>query len=155
MWNESWKNHNLGSRLPEKNINNLGYVDNTTLMEESEEELKSFLVRLKEESEKADVKLNSEKTKIMASSHITSWQRDGKTMETVSYFIFFGFKITADSNCGHKIKRHLLLARKTDRSRLHIKKQRHHFVFKVLYSRSHVFGFVFFLYSLKNKKFGP
>ena len=155
MWNESWKNHNLGSRLPEKNINNLGYVDNTTLMEESEEELKSFSVRLKEESEKADVKLNSEKTKIMASSHITSWQRDGKTMETVSYFIFFGFKITADSNCGHKIKRHLLLARKTDSSRLHIKKQRHHFVFKVLYSRSHVFVFVFFLYSLKNKKFGP
>ena len=155
MWNKSWKNHNLGLRLPEKSINNLGYVDNTTLMEESEEELKSFLVRLKEESEKADVKLNSEKTKIMSSSHITSWQRDGKTREKVSYFIFLGFKITADSNCGNKIKRHLLLARKTDRSRQHIKKQRHHFAFKVLYSQSHVFVFVFFLYSWKNTKFGP
>ena len=96
-----------------RNINNLRYADDTTLMAESKEELKSFLMKVKEESEKAGVKLNIHKTKIMASGPITSWQIDEETMETVTNFIFLGSKITADGDCGHKIKRHLLLGRKT------------------------------------------
>ena len=95
-----------------RNINNLRYADDTTLMAESEEELKSLLMKLKEESEKVGLKLNIQKTKIMASSHITSWQIDGETVETVSDFIFWGSKITADGDCSHEIKRRLLLGRK-------------------------------------------
>ena len=91
---------------------NLGYADDTTLMAESEEELKSLLMKVKEESEKAGLKLNIQKTKIMASSPITSWQIDGETMETVTDFIFLGSKITAGGNCSHEIKRSLLLERK-------------------------------------------
>ena len=91
------------------NINNLRYADDTTLMAESEEELKSLLMKVKEESEKAGLKLNIQKTKIMASSPITSWEIDG---ETVADFIFLGFKITADGDCSHEIKRRLLLGRK-------------------------------------------
>ena len=94
-----------------RNINNLRYVDDTTLMAESEEELKSLL-KVKEESEKVGLKLNIEKTKIMASGPITSWQIDGESVETVSDFIFEGSKITADGDCSHEIKRHLLLGRK-------------------------------------------
>ena len=97
-----------------RNINNLRDADDTTLMAESEEELKSLLMKVKEESEKAGLKLNIQKTKIMTSGPITSWQKDGETMETVTdYFsIFLGSKITADSDCSHEIKRHLLLGRK-------------------------------------------
>ena len=93
-------------------INNLRYADDTTLMAESEEELKSLLMKVKEESEKVGLKLNIQKTNIMVSGPITSWQIDGEIIETVTYFIFLGSKITADGDCSHKIKRHLLLGRK-------------------------------------------
>ena len=98
-------------KIARRNINNLRYADDTTLMAESEE-LKSLLMKVKEESEKTGLKLNIQKTKIMASSTITSWQIDGETMETVTDFIFLGSKITADGDCKHEIKRHLLLGRK-------------------------------------------
>ena len=94
-----------------RNINNLRYADDTNLMEESEEELKSLLMKVKDESEKVGLKLNIQKTKIMASGPITSWKIDGEMVETVSDFIFWGSKITADSDCSHKIKRCLLLGR--------------------------------------------
>ena len=101
-----------GISIARRNINDLRYVGDTTLMAESEEELKSLLMKVKEESEKADIKLNIQKMKIMASSPITSWKIDGETMETVSDFIFWGSKITADGDCSHEIKRRLLLRRK-------------------------------------------
>ena len=100
-----------GIKIAGRNISNLRYADDTTFMAESEE-LKSLLMKMKEESEKAGLKLNIQKTKIMASSPITSWEIDGKTMETVSDFIFLGSKITADGDCSHEIKRRLLLGRK-------------------------------------------
>ena len=100
-----------GIKIDRRNINNLRYADDTTLMAESKEELKSLLTKVKEESEKAD-KLNIQKMKIMASGPIISWQIDGETMETVTGFIFLGSKITADGECSHEIKRHLLLGRK-------------------------------------------
>ena len=102
-----------GIKIAERNINNLRYADDTTLMAESEEELKSLLMKMREESEKADLKLNIQKTKIMASGPITSWQIDGETMETVTDFIFLGSKVTADGDCTHEIKRCLLLGNKT------------------------------------------
>ena len=95
-----------------RNISNLRYADDTTIMAESEDELKSLLMKVKEESEKVDLKLNIQKTKIMASGPITSWQTDGETVETVADFIFLGSKITADGDCSHEIKKHLLLGRK-------------------------------------------
>ena len=98
-----------GNKNAWRNINNLRYADDTTLMAESKEELKSLFMKLKEESEKAALKLNIQKMKIMASGPITSWQTDGETMETVTDFIFLGSKITADGDCSHEIKRHLLL----------------------------------------------
>jgi len=101
-----------GIKSARKNINNLRYADDTTLMAESEEELKSLLMKVKEESEKVGLKLNIQKTKIMASGPITSWQIGGETMETVRDFILGGSKITADGDCSHEIKRHLLLGRK-------------------------------------------
>ena len=101
-----------GIKLARRNINNLRYADDTTLIAESEEELKPLLKKVKEESEKAGLKLNIQKTKIMASSPITSWQIDGETMETVRDFIFLDSKITADGGCSHEIKRCLLLGRK-------------------------------------------
>ena len=101
-----------GIKIPRRNINNLGYADDTTLMAESEEELKSLLMKVKEGSEKFGLKVNVQKTKIMASSPITSWQIDGETVEIVSDFIFGGSKITADGVCSHEIKRRLLLGRK-------------------------------------------
>ena len=101
-----------GIKIAGKKINNLGYADDTTLMAESKEELKSLLMKVKEESEKVGLKLNIQKTKIVASGPITSWQIDGKTMETASDFIFLGSKITAGGDCGHEIKRRLLLGRK-------------------------------------------
>ena len=93
-----------GIKIPGRNINNLRYADDTTLLAESEEELKSLLMKVKEESGKAGLKLNIQKTKIMASGPITSWQIDGETVETVSDFIFVGCKITADGDCSHEIK---------------------------------------------------
>ena len=101
-----------GIKIAGRNINNLRYADDTTLMAESEEELKSLLMKVKEESEKVGLKLNIQKTKIMASGPITLWQIDGETVETVSDFIFGGSKITADGDCSHEIKRHLVLGRK-------------------------------------------
>ena len=101
-----------GIKIARRNISNLRYADDTTLTAESEEELKSFLMKVKEESEKAGLKLNIQKTKIMASGPITSWQTDGQTVETVSDFIFLGSKISADGDCSHEIKRPLLLGRK-------------------------------------------
>src|SRR5574342_625907 len=99
-------------KIAGRNINNLRYADDTTLIAESEEELKSFLMKVKEDSEKVSLKLSIQKTKIMASSPITSWQIDGETMETVRDFIFLGSKITADGDCSHEIKSCLLLGRK-------------------------------------------
>ena len=101
-----------GIKIAGRNVNNLRYADDTTLMAESEEELKSLLMKVKEESEKVDLKLNIPKTKIMASGPISSWQIDGERVETVTDFIFLGYKITADGDCSHEIKRCLLLGRK-------------------------------------------
>ena len=101
-----------GIKIGRRNINNLRYADDTTLMTESKEELKSLLMKVKEESEKVVLKLNIQKTKIIASGPMTSWQIDGETGETVSDFIFWGSKITADGDCSHEIKRCLLLGRK-------------------------------------------
>ena len=102
-----------GTKMARRNINNLRHTDDTTLMAESKEELKSLLMKMKEEGEKAVLKLNIQKMKIMASGPITSWQIDGETIKTVTDFIFLGCKLTADGDCSHEIKRHLLLARKT------------------------------------------
>ena len=101
-----------GIKILRRNINNLRYADDTTFMAESKEELKSLLMKVKEESEKIGLKLNIQKTKIMASCSITSWQIDGETMETVTDFIFLGSKITTDGDCSHEVKRSLLLVRK-------------------------------------------
>ena len=100
-----WKKHKLESRLPGEYADDIRYADDITLMAESEEELKSLLMKVKEESEKVGLKLNIQKTKIMASSPITSWQIDGETVKTVADFIFLGSKITADGDCSHEIKR--------------------------------------------------
>ena len=107
-----WKKYKLESRLLGKISVTSDYADDTTLMAESEQELKSLLVKVKEKSEKVGFKLNIQKTKIMASGPITSWETDRETAETVSDFIFLGFKITADGDCSHEIKRRLLLGRK-------------------------------------------
>ena len=112
MWNPGLDEAQAGIQIAGRNINNLRYTDDTTLMAESEEELKSLLMKVKEESEKVGLKLNIQKSKIMASDPITSWQIDGETMETLPDFIFLGSKITAGGDCSHEIKRHLLLGRK-------------------------------------------
>ena len=112
MRNAGLEEAQAGIKIPGRNINNLRYADDTTLMAESEEELKSLLMKVKEESEKVGLKLNIQRTKIMASCPITSWQIDGETVETVADFIFWVSKITADGECNHEIKRHLLLGRK-------------------------------------------
>ena len=127
-----------GIQIARRNINNLRYADATNLMAESEEELKSVLMKVKEESEKVGLKLNIQKTNNMASGPIISWQIDGETTETVTDFIFWGSKITADGDCSHEIKRHLLLGKclliswkkSYDQSRYHIEKQRHYFANK-------------------------
>ena len=111
MRNAGLEETQAGIKIARRNINNLRYADDTTLMAESEEELKSFWMRAKEESEKVGLKLNIQKKKIMASGPITSWEIDGQTVETTSDFIFWGSKITADGNCSHEIKRCLLLGR--------------------------------------------
>ena len=112
MRNAGLEEAQAGIRIARRNINNLRYADDTTLMAESEEELKSLLMKGKEESEKVGLKLNIQKTKIMTSGPITSWEIDGETVETVSDFIFLGSKVTADGDCSHEIKRCLLLGRK-------------------------------------------
>ena len=112
MRNPGLQEAQAGIKIAGRIINNLRYADNTTLMAESEEELKSLLMKVKEESEKIGLKLNIQKTKIMASGPITSWQIDGETVETVSDFILGGSKITADGDCSREIKRRLLLGRK-------------------------------------------
>ena len=103
MWNVGLDEVQAGIKITRRNISNLRYADDTTLMDESEEELKSLLMKVKEESEKVGLKLNIQKTKIMASGPTTSWQIDGETMETVTDFLFLGFKITADGDCSHEI----------------------------------------------------
>ena len=112
MRNSGLKEAHTGIKIAGRNINILRYADDTTLMAESEEELKSLLMKVKEESEKVGLKLNIQKTKIMASGSITSWQIEGETVETMADFIFLGSKITADGNCSHEFKRCLLLGRK-------------------------------------------
>ena len=112
MQNAGLEEAQAGIRIAGRNINNLRYADDTTLMAESEEDLKSLLMQVKEESEKVGLKLNIQKTNIMASGPITSWQIDGETVETVSDSILGGSKITADGDCSHEIKRRLLLGRK-------------------------------------------
>ena len=112
MRNAGLEEAQAGIKIARRNINNLRYADGTTLMAESEEELKSLLMKVKEESEKAGLKLNIQKMKIMASGPIPSWQIDGKTMETVKDFISLGSKITADGDCSHEIKRCLFLGGK-------------------------------------------
>ena len=111
-------------KIAGRNINNLRYADDTTLLAENKEELKSFLMKVKEESEKVDLKVNIQNTKIMASGPITSWEIDGETVETVSDFIFLGPEITADGDCTHEIKRHLLLGRKVMTNLTNILKSR-------------------------------
>ena len=119
-----------GIKVARRNINNLRHADDTTLMAESEEELKSLLMKVKEESEKVGLKLNIEKMKIMASSPITSWQIDGETMETVTDFILGGSKITVDGDCSHEIQIFAPWKKSYDEPRQHIKKQRHYFANK-------------------------
>ena len=129
MKNARLEEAHSGIKIAGKNINNLRYADDTTLMAESEEELKSLLMKVKEESEKVGLKLNIQKTKITASSPITSWEINGETVETVSDFIFLGSKITANGDCHHEIKRRLLLGRKVMTNLDSIfKKHRHYFV---------------------------
>ena len=112
MRKAGWEEAQAEIKIAGRNINNLRYADDTTLMAESEEELKSLLMKVKKESENVGLKLNIQKTKIIASGPITSWDIDGETVETVSHFIFLGSKITADGDCSHEIKRCLLLGRK-------------------------------------------
>ena len=109
MWNARLDEAQGEIKIARRNISNLRYADDTTLVAENEEELKSFLMKMKEESEKDGLKLNIQKSKTMAFNPITSWQIDGKKMETVRDFIFLGFKINADGDCTHEIKKHLLL----------------------------------------------
>ena len=128
-----------GIKIARRNINNLRYADETTLMAESEEELKSLLMKVKEESEKVGLKLNIQKMKIMVSGPITSWQIDGETMETMRDFIFLGSKITADGDCNHEIETLAPWKKSYDQPRLHIKKQRHYFANKGPSSQSYGF----------------
>ena len=140
MRNTGLEEAQAGIKIARRNINNLRYADDTTLMAESEEELKSLLMKVKEESEKVGLKLNIQKTKIMASGPITSWEIDGETVETMSDFIFGGSKITADGDCSHEIKRHSLFGRTVMTNlREYIKKQRHYFANKGLSSQGYGF----------------
>ena len=130
MRNSGLEEAQAGIKIAGRNTNNLRYADDTTLMAESEEKLKILLMKVKEESEKVDLKLNIQKTKIMVSGPITSWEIDGETAETVSDFIFGGSKITADGDCSHQFKRHLLLGRKVVTNLDIILKSRHYFANK-------------------------
>ena len=140
MQNSGLDEAQAGNKIARRSINKLRYADVSSLMAKSEEELKSLLMKVKEESEKAGLKLNIQKTKIMASSPITSWQIDGETMETVRNFIFLVPKITPDGDCRHEIERHLLLGRKSMTNlESKLKKQGLHFVNKGPFSQSYVF----------------
>ena len=140
MRNAGLEETQVGIKIARRNINNLRYADDTTLMAESEEELKSLLMKVKEESEKVGLKLNIQKTKIMASGPITSWQIDGETVETVTDFIFLGSKITADGDCSHEIKTLAPWKESYDQTRQHIEKQRHYFGNKG--PSSQIYGFL-------------
>ena len=141
MGNAELDEAQAGIKIAGRNINNLRYADDTTLMAESKEELKSLLMKVKEKSEKVGLKLNIQKTKVMASGPITSWQIDGETVESVADFILGGSKITADGDCSHEIKRCLLLGRKTLTNLDSIfKKQRHYFANKGPSSQSSGFS---------------
>ena len=140
MRNAGLEEAQAGIKIAGRNINNLRYADDNILMEESEEELKSLLMKGKEESEKVDLKLNSQKTKIMASGPITSRQIQGRKVETVTDFIFSGSKITAGGDCSHEVKRRLLLGRKAMANS--IKKQSHYFATKVCLVKAMVFPVV-------------
>ena len=140
MRNAGMEEAPAGMKIARRNINNLKYADDTTLMAESKEELKSLLIKVKQESEKVGLKLNIQKTKIMASGPITSWQIDGETVETVADFIFLGSKINADGDCSHEIKKHLLLGRKAMTNLDSILKSRDYFADKGLSSQSYSFS---------------
>ena len=141
MRNAGLEEAQAGIKISRRNINHLRYVDDTTLMAESEEELKSLLMKVKEEREKVGLKLNIQKTKIIASSPISSWQIHGETMETVRDFIFLGSKIIADGDCSHEIKKTLTPWKKNyDQPRQHIKEQRHYFANKGPSSQGHGFS---------------
>ena len=140
----AWMKHKL-KQIAGRNIYNLRYADDTTIMAEREEELKSLLMKVKEESEKVDLKLNIQKTKIMVSGPINPWQIDGETIGTVTDFIFLGSKISADGDCSHEIKKRLLLWKKSyDKPIQCIKKQRHHFTDKVCILKAMVFPIVMY-----------
>ena len=126
MRNAGLEETQAGVKIARRNINNLGYADDTTLMAESEEELKSLLMKVKEESEKVGLKLSIQKTKIIASGPITPWEIDGETVETVSDFIFFNSKITVDGDCSHEIKTLTPWKKSYDQPRQYIQKQRHY-----------------------------
>ena len=140
MKNAGLEEAQAGIKIARRNINNLRYADDTTLMAESEEELRSLLMKVKEESEKVGLKLNIQKTKIMASGPITSWEIDGETVEAVSDFILGGSKITADGDCSHEIKTLAPWKESYDQHRQHIKKQRHHFANKGPSSQGYSFS---------------
>ena len=130
MRNTRLDEYQAGIKISGRNINNLRYADDITLMAESEEELKSLLMKVKKESEKVGLKLSIQKTKIMASGPITLWQIDGETMETMTDFTFLGSKITVDGDCNHEIKTLGPWKKSYDQTRQHIKKQRHYFADK-------------------------
>ena len=140
MRNAGLEEVQAGIKIAGRNINNFRYADDTTLMTESEEELKSLLMKMKEESEKVGLKLNIQKTKIMASGPVTSWEINGETVKTVLDFIFLGSKITADGDCSHEIKRLAPWNKSYDQPRCYIKKQRHYFANKGLSSQGYGFS---------------
>ena len=140
MRNAGLEEAQAGIKIAGRTINNLRYADDTILLAESTEELKSLLMKVKEESEEVGLKLNIQKTKIMTSGSITSWEIDGETVETVSDFIFWGSKITADGDCSHKIKMLAPWKKSYNQPRQHIKKQRHYFANKSLPSQSYGFS---------------
>ena len=140
MQNARLDEAHTGIKTARRNINNLRYADNSTLMAESEEELKNLLMNVKEESEKVGIKLNIRKTKIMSSGPITSWQIDGETMETVTDFILGGSKITVDGDCSHEIKTLAPWKKSYDQPRQHIKKQRHYVAHKGPSSQGYSFS---------------
>ena len=147
MRNTGLEEAQAGIKIAGRNINNLRYIDDTTLMAESEEELKSFLIKVKEEREKVGLKLNIQKTKIMAFGPITSWEIDGETVETVADFILGGSKISADGDCGHEIKRCLLIGRKVMTNLDSILKSRD----IILSTKAHLVKAMVFLYSCMNE----
>ena len=152
MRNTGLEGAQAGIKIAGRTINNLRYADDTTLMAESEEELKSLLMKVKEESEKVGLKLNIQKTKIMASGPITSWEIDGKTMETVADFIFLGSKITADGVCSHEIKRCLLLGRKVMTTGKTIALTRQTFVGKVMSLLFNILSRLIIAFLLRSKR---